>query len=62
MAQDLKVCPVCETRNKITWDFCVKCGESLAEVAAGVADAEVAPAGGEGVSAGAILGDSGCWW
>ena len=32
--QDLKLCPACETRNKVTWEFCVKCGESLGEVAA----------------------------
>ena len=59
MAQDLKICPVCETRNKVTWDFCVKCGESLAEVAVAADDAEVAPAGGEGVSVGAVLGGFG---
>jgi molybdopterin molybdotransferase len=28
-----RACPVCGTRNKLTWESCAQCGESLAEVA-----------------------------
>lgn len=35
MAADFRVCPACETRNKLKWEFCVKCGESLQDVKAG---------------------------
>ena len=45
MAQELKICPVCETRNKVTWDFCVKCGESLTEVSTAADAVETAAAG-----------------
>lgn len=33
---DFKVCPACQTRNKAKWDFCARCGESLADVAPGL--------------------------
>ena len=23
------LCPACQTRNRPTWEFCVRCGESL---------------------------------
>jgi len=35
MAADFRLCPACGTRNKLKWEFCVKCGESLQDVAAG---------------------------
>ncbi len=30
---DFRICPACGTRNRLKWEFCVKCGESLLEVA-----------------------------
>jgi tetratricopeptide (TPR) repeat protein len=32
---DTKICPSCQSRNKATWEFCARCGESLAEVKPG---------------------------
>jgi Flp pilus assembly protein TadD len=29
---DVLICPVCETRNRARWEFCVRCGESLQDV------------------------------
>lgn len=31
-ATDFRLCPACETRNKDTWEYCVRCGESLSDV------------------------------
>ncbi len=39
---DFRTCPACGTRNKLKWEFCVKCGESLQEVAAGASQAPAA--------------------
>lgn len=39
-----RACPACGTRNKLTWDSCVQCGESLAEVAVSEPDAAAKPA------------------
>jgi tetratricopeptide (TPR) repeat protein len=44
MAADFRLCPACGTRNKLKWEFCVKCGESLQGVAAGTAAAPPASA------------------
>jgi len=41
---DFVVCPACQTRNKKTWEFCVRCGESLEGAAA---EQKAAAAGGE---------------
>lgn len=56
MAQpQFRTCPACGTRNKPAWEFCVRCGESVAEVAlatdvpAATAAAGAAPAAGGGV-------------
>jgi len=32
---DLRICPQCGTQNKVKWEFCVRCGESLQGVAVG---------------------------
>jgi tetratricopeptide (TPR) repeat protein len=34
MGADFRICPACGTRNKLKWEFCVKCGESLQDVQA----------------------------
>src|SRR5258708_29726115 len=26
---DALICPACQTRNRASWEFCVRCGESL---------------------------------
>jgi tetratricopeptide (TPR) repeat protein len=31
-AIDFRLCPACETRNKDTWEYCVRCGEPLTDV------------------------------
>ena len=41
---DLRVCPSCGGRNKAKWDFCARCGESLAEVPVGAPETTVAQA------------------
>jgi predicted Zn-dependent protease len=33
-------CPACGTRNKPTWEFCVRCGESIGDVAVERAESE----------------------
>lgn len=33
------ICPACHSRNKPTWEYCVRCGESLEEAAAAAARA-----------------------
>src|SRR5258707_4170640 len=36
MAQaDFRVCPQCGTRNKTTWEYCVRCSEDLRDVPVG---------------------------
>src|ERR1700682_2115081 len=35
---DLRLCPSCGGRNKAKWEFCARCGESLADVPVGVPD------------------------
>lgn len=40
---DFRLCPACGTRNKLKWEFCVKCGESLQDVAAGAGSAAGGP-------------------
>src|SRR5260221_1821420 len=36
MAQaDFRVCPQCGTRNKATWEYCVRCSEDLRDVPVG---------------------------
>jgi tetratricopeptide (TPR) repeat protein len=35
-ADSVRICPACGARNKPKWEFCVKCGESLQDVALGV--------------------------
>src|SRR5262245_5621198 len=37
MAPNFRSCPACGTRNKLKWEFCVKCGESLQDVKASAA-------------------------
>jgi predicted Zn-dependent protease len=32
---DFRICPSCDSRNKLKWEYCVRCGESLQEVPAG---------------------------
>lgn len=58
MAADFRVCPACGTRNKLKWEFCVKCGESLQEVQAerAVAAAREVAAEGPGFNWGGALG------
>lgn len=34
-AQDIRVCPTCGSRNKLKWDFCARCGESLQGIPVG---------------------------
>jgi Flp pilus assembly protein TadD len=41
---DFRICPACGTRNRLKWEFCVKCGESLQEVATGAQAAAAAAA------------------
>jgi Flp pilus assembly protein TadD len=31
-ADDFRICPKCDARNKAKWEFCVRCGESLQNV------------------------------
>src|SRR5262245_9936824 len=54
MAADSRVCPACGTRNKLKWEFCVKCGESLLEIepepSTAAPPASVAPVEGAGAS------------
>ena len=38
-----RACPACGTRNKLTWDACAQCGESLAEVAVSQPGADARP-------------------
>ncbi len=33
---DYRLCPLCASRNKIKWEFCLRCGESLQGVTVGV--------------------------
>src|SRR5437762_3379149 len=35
---DVRVCPSCGGRNKAKWEFCARCGESLADVPVGAAE------------------------
>ena len=44
MAADSRVCPACGTRNKLKWEFCVKCGESLQDIEPERAASTAAPA------------------
>lgn len=44
-AQDIRVCPTCGSRNKLKWDFCARCGESLQGVPVGEPQAAAGPAG-----------------
>jgi predicted Zn-dependent protease len=44
MAQaDFRLCPQCGTRNKATWEYCVRCSEDLREVPVGQAAAASVP-------------------
>src|SRR5919204_5767278 len=43
MAADFRICPACQSRNKLKWEYCVRCGESLLDVAAGLTEEEEAP-------------------
>src|SRR5260370_25018605 len=27
--EDVVICPACQTRNRVKWEYCVRCGESL---------------------------------
>ncbi len=33
--QDFRTCPACGTRNKVKWELCVRCGQSLTDVPVG---------------------------
>ena len=33
MKQTFRTCPQCQARNKLTWEFCARCGESLEQTA-----------------------------
>src|SRR5687767_11271518 len=44
-AQDIRVCPTCGSRNKLKWDFCARCGESLQGVPVGEPQAVAGPSG-----------------
>ena len=35
-ADSVRICPACGARNKPKWEYCVKCGESLQDVALGI--------------------------
>lgn len=48
---DFRVCPSCDARNKSKWEFCVKCGESLQDVALGEPAAPTVDAQAESVAA-----------
>jgi tetratricopeptide (TPR) repeat protein len=39
-AEDAVSCPSCGARNKAKWEFCARCGESLASAPAAVADTD----------------------
>jgi len=39
-AESVRICPVCGSRNKPKWEYCVKCGESLQDVPLGIPAAE----------------------
>src|SRR5260221_8190886 len=44
MAQaDFRVCPQCGTRNKATWEYCVRCSEDLRDVPVGQPSASSVP-------------------
>jgi tetratricopeptide (TPR) repeat protein len=30
--EDVLICPACQTRNRTTWEYCVRCGESLQDI------------------------------
>jgi Flp pilus assembly protein TadD len=54
-AQDYRFCPECGSRNKIKWELCVRCGQSLQDVPAGapaaaVAEVEADPAAASGAA------------
>lgn len=38
------ICPACQARNRPTWDYCARCGESLERVAITAPDSEAAAA------------------
>jgi Flp pilus assembly protein TadD len=44
-AQDIRVCPTCGSRNKLKWDFCARCGESLQGVPVGEPQSAVGSVG-----------------
>ncbi len=46
MAAEFRICPACGTRNKLKWEFCVKCSESLQDVVAGTQAAGAVASGG----------------
>jgi len=48
-----KICPSCGTRNKRTWEFCVRCGESLAAVTASSGKSAEAPPAAKAAATGA---------
>lgn len=43
-AESVRICPACGTRNKPKWEYCVKCGESLQDIALGIPAADAAAA------------------
>ena len=43
-AESVRICPACGTRNKPKWEYCVKCGESLQDVALGIPAGDTAAA------------------
>ena len=49
--ESVRICPSCGTRNKPKWEYCVKCGESLQDVALGIPAAETVVAEPETVEA-----------
>lgn len=55
MAEAFKLCPACETRNRVHWEFCVRCGEALQDVEALVPESEGISIGPIEVSPGAAV-------
>jgi Flp pilus assembly protein TadD len=48
-----KLCPACETRNKVEWEICVRCGEWLSDVS--VTEPRVERGDAAGSEAGALI-------